>query len=547
MFKNLSIMVAAAAMVIAINVPTIQDADAKSYGRSSFSSSSYSRSSYRSSSGSKSSSSKSMFSSYKSKSGSSTKTASKNTTKKSTTKTTSSKFGKGKSASYNTVSSGKQTKAAKASLTKQRSKFKKQPKAKTVNKDRYAKHGAYASARKANPATYHTRRNAYYAGYTTPTYVYGMSPSYGLWDTIFLYSMLSSINNNNHAGQFAHNYSNDADYQNWRREADVLARDNAELRAQLASLDSQSSQFAGNAVDPNYMPDGVDADIAMSQEALTSLKPTLRVCTGAQSGAYFRLTAGVLAPSINSVNMVAVTTSGTGEIIQKIADGSCDAGFVQGDGYWNYVETHQTDNLPFERVFSPYKESVHLVCNEDGPSTVADLTSKNKVWFPKNSGAAITWANFIGESDKYGKVPTVLSDSSMAVNSYEEAIMKVSNDPKSCAVYVAAQGSTTLMRDIDSGAVTTKMVLIDIEDGKLDNTTDPSGKDVYDFTSLSKYKSLLRQGGCYGYCSGDVTTLSVNADFIVADAWKKANSSIYSNLAVELVGMSGEITTAVKQ
>jgi hypothetical protein len=211
------------------------------------------------------------------------------------------------------------------------------------------------------------------------------------------------------------------------------------------------------------------------------------------------------------------------------------------------VETHQTDNLPFERVFSPYRESVHLVCNESGPTSIEDLTSAHKVWFPKDSGAAITWANFIGESDKYSKPQTVLNQSNMAVGSYEEALLKVQNDPKSCAMYVAAEGSTTLMRDIDAGATKTKMVLVDVEDGKLDNTEDPSGKDVYKFTSLSKYKNLLRKGGCYGYCSGDVETLSVDADFIVSNDWKTSNAKTYSTLAVELIGMSGEISTAVKQ
>ena len=550
MIKKFVVMAAAALAVVAIEAPIITDADAKGFSssRSSFSSS---RSSWRSSS----SSSKSSFSSYKSKSTSSSSSKTTSTAsapkKSSNTRTTRSKFGtSGKSASYKTVSGAKQTRTAKSALNNQRAKFKKQP-SKTANsysaKPTYTSNSTYTKARTSNPSTYHTRRNSYYAGYTAPTYVYSAYPSYGMWDTIFLYSMLSSMNNNNNAGQFAHNYANDADYQAWRREADELAKDNQELRAQLAQLDAQSAKLAGTPVVAGYVPAGVDADIMLSQEALTSMKPTLRVCVGSESGAYFRTLAGVMAPGTNAVNMVAVTTSGTPEILANLANGTCDAGFTQGDGYWNYVEANNSIDLPFERVFTPFKEAVHLVCNEKGPSTIADLGTKHRVWFPSDSGAAETWKNFIGESDKYNKVSTVLNDPSMKVSSYEEALLKVSADKNSCAMYVAAPGSSTLMSKIDKGAKKSKMVLIDVEDGKLDNTTDPSGSDVYNFKNISGYKGLLRQGGCYGYCSGDVKSLYVNADFLVSHKWKEANKTTYNNLAVELLGMSPEISAAVKQ
>jgi hypothetical protein len=548
MIKQFTTIAVTALAVIAIEMPIITDADAKGFR----SSSSFSRSSFRSSGSSSSSfSSYKSKSSYSSKSSSSSKTTTTSSKKTSNTKTTSSKFGKSsKPASYKTVSGAKQTRTAKAALKNQRAKFKKQPSKTTTaytGKPKYTSNSTYSKARSSNPSTYHTRRNSYYAGYTAPSYVYYGSPSYGMWDTIFLYSMLSSMNNNNNAGQFAHNYSNDADYQQWRREADTLAQDNAELRAQLAQLDAQSAKLAGTPVVDGYVPAGVDADIMMSQEAITSMKPALRVCVGSQSGAYFRVVAGIMAPGVNSANMVAVTTSGTPEILANLADGTCDAGFTQGDGYWNYVEANQTTNLPFERVFSPYKEAVHLVCNEDGPTTIADLDESNRVWFPSNSGAAETWKNFMGERDDYSKVNTVLNDPSMKVSSYEEALLKVSSDKNSCAMYVAAPGSTTLMANIDKGAKQSKMVLIDVEDGKLDNTTDPSGADVYAFKNITAYKALQRKGGCYGYCSGDIESLFVNADFLVSNKWKKANSTAYNTLAVELLGMTPEITAAVKQ
>ena len=547
MFKKLTTMVLTALVVIAINIPVIEDADAKGYRSSS---SSFSRSSYRSSG-----SSKSMFKSYKS-SKSSSKSSTKSSTKavaKSSTKTKSSKFGaKGKTASYKTVTGAKQTRNAKSALKTQRSKFKKAaPKTSSASvasyKTKYSGNSTYGVARNTNRSTYHSRRNSYYAGYNTPSYVYMGSPSYGMWDTIFLYSMLNSMNHNNNAGQFAHNYQNDADYQQWRREADVLARDNAELRAQLATMDGQSGKLSGTAVDAGYIPSGVDADLMMSQEALISMKPTMNVCVGSQSGAYFRVVAGIMAPGNNSVNMVAMTTRGTAETLANIANGTCDAGFVQGDGYWNYVEANESATLPFERVFSPYKEAVHLVCNEDGPSSISDLSAANSVYFPEGSGAGETWKNFMAERSSYNKINTVFNTPTMSVDSYEEALLKVTNDQKACALYVAAPGSTTLMHGIDAGAKASKLVLVDIEDGKLNDTTDPSGKDVYAFKSLDSYKALQRKGGCFGHCSGALETLYMNADFIVSTKWKAANKAPYSTLAIELMGMTPEIHAAVKQ
>jgi hypothetical protein len=309
-------------------------------------------------------------------------------------------------------------------------------------------------------------------------------------------------------------------------------------------MDAKSQTLSGTP-NPDYIPEGVDADIAMSQEVLASQKPTLRVCVASKNGTYFRVTAGVLMQGVNSVNIVPVTTQGTGEILENIATGKCDAGFAQGDGYWNYVEDKQTTNLPFERVASPYKEAVHLICHEDGPDSITELTSENKVWFPSKSGAAETWRNFIGEDEDYNDVRTVLNTPTMQVDSYEEAITKVSNDENSCAMYVGAPGASKFVRSIDSGAKVSKLVLRDVDDSSLDNTTDPSGHDVYTFKDIENYDNLNREGGCYGYCSGDVETLFVNADFLVANKWKAANKDTYSSFAVDLMGMQPEILTAV--
>lgn len=304
-------------------------------------------------------------------------------------------------------------------------------------------------------------------------------------------------------------------------------------------------------VDPNYLPKGVDADIALSQEALNSQKPMFKVCVGSESGAYFRIASNIMVPGQNVVNMVPVVTSGSREVIEKVSNGECDGGFVQGDSYWNYVEHHQTANLPFARVFTPFKEAIHLVCNASSSvDEIDDLSSKNQVYFPSKSGAAETWTNIVAENDEYAKIPSSLNNASLVVNSNEEAMLKVNQGKDACAVYVAVPGVTKMMRNVENGAKNSNVVLVEIDDSDLDETKDPSGNKVYTFGKLTdaKYPNLLRQAGIFGTSYyNDINTLYVNADFIISDKWKSGNEKAYGQLANDLIGMSSEITTIVRR
>jgi TRAP-type uncharacterized transport system substrate-binding protein len=567
--KQLALTVAVAAVVAITSAPVvIQTADAKSFSSSrSFSSSSYSRSSYRSSGSSWGSKSTSKSSSKGSFWGSSSKTSEpKTTSNKSFSSSNSSKNGsvKTSSAQKTSVAKPKQSVRTKqvVKAKRQEAKFKKPasvPGLKTSNgkkPSRVAANKAYRNTYKSNPvynkasshdsSTYWDRRSNYYGSYEPPMYVYNSSPAFGMWDTIFLYSLL---NNSSNAGSFAHHHQNDPDYQAWRREAETLAKDNADLRKQLNDLDAQAqaSQYNGTPIDPGYLPSGVDADIALAQGARQSTLPEWRVCTGSRGDAYFLTTAGVIAPNVDIVNTIPVITHGTGESLEFIREGKCDAAYVQADGYWNYIEDNQTTELPFKRMFSPYRESVHMICHADGPDEVSDLDSSHKVWFPANSGAAVTFRNWIGEDEDYAKVQTVLTKPNMVVESNEEALMKVSQDKNSCMMYVGAAGASEFIKNANAGAKGTNIVLIDIDDGDLNDTTDPSGSDVYKFTQFDErlYNNLTRQAG-YIYGGGDVDTLTVAADFIVSTKWAEANKAIYPKLYNQVIGLTPRIQAVVK-
>ena len=408
----------------------------------------------------------------------------------------------------------------------------------TTTSTRYSDNAVYSRARSFDSRTYYERRGRYYSSWDTPTYVYAGAPSYGLFDTLFLYHIMTTP----HAGSMAYHYQNNADYRAWRAEADRQAIENAELRTQLAAMDAQMAKVSGP-INDGFIPQGVDADLMLADTARTSLIPEFRACVAGTTGTYANVMVNTVKPNTNSVRVTIVPTSGSREILQKVSAGECDGGLVQGDSYWNYIEANETTNLPFERALTAYQESVHLMCNAGAWDTdgLAELTSATTVFFPTGSGAEETWTNLVNEDPD-------IAATGARTSSYEEAIAKASADRNACALYVGATGSSELLRKVEAGARSSGLELVEVVDSAVLATTDPSGAKVYTTGSLddSTYPNLLRSGGCYGACGGDVPTLRVNADFIIGTSWKADNSTSYNGLLLDLNAMSGQLKGANK-
>lgn len=89
----------------------------------------------------------------------------------------------------------------------------------------------------------------------------GAPRSFGLWDGVFLWALLSNLSRPG-AADFFHNHQSDPGYQQWRAEADRMAADNATLRRRLDDLDRQISNRRGQPMDASYLPPGVPAGVA---------------------------------------------------------------------------------------------------------------------------------------------------------------------------------------------------------------------------------------------------------------------------------------------
>jgi hypothetical protein len=84
-----------------------------------------------------------------------------------------------------------------------------------------------------------------------------------MWDALWMWHLLDTLSRPGH-GAFFYNHASDPGYQEWRREADRLAKDNAELRAKLNALDAEMKSRQGQPRNPDYMPPGVDRHVAMA-------------------------------------------------------------------------------------------------------------------------------------------------------------------------------------------------------------------------------------------------------------------------------------------
>ncbi|GGC54500.1 hypothetical protein GCM10011504_36100 [Siccirubricoccus deserti] len=90
--------------------------------------------------------------------------------------------------------------------------------------------------------------------------------SFGLWSGVFLGYLLSNLGRAG-AVDFFHNHQDDPGYRQWRAEAERQAQENAELRQRLDELDRRLAERQDQPRDPNYLPPGVPAEVALAPRA----------------------------------------------------------------------------------------------------------------------------------------------------------------------------------------------------------------------------------------------------------------------------------------
>lgn len=105
-------------------------------------------------------------------------------------------------------------------------------------------------------------------GWSAPPYAAAAPRSFGVWDGLFLWFMLDHLTRPGYT-DFFRSHRDDPGVQQWRQQADALARDNADLRGKLAALDRGTA--AGAAPDTGWVevPPDIPPGVASAAPART--------------------------------------------------------------------------------------------------------------------------------------------------------------------------------------------------------------------------------------------------------------------------------------
>jgi len=98
-------------------------------------------------------------------------------------------------------------------------------------------------------------------GWTPPSHATGSAPRFGLWNGLFLWFLLDTLNRPGHAA-FFHDNADDPGVHAWRTHAERLADGDAALRSKLAGLDSAVARYSNEPRNPGRLPPDVPVDVA---------------------------------------------------------------------------------------------------------------------------------------------------------------------------------------------------------------------------------------------------------------------------------------------
>lgn len=370
---------------------------------------------------------------------------------------------------------------------------------------------------------YDRQRSNYYdrSDWRPAPYVVHSSPSFGMWDAMFMWMMLDNISKPAYANTYYNNQNSPA-YREWRAEADRLSRDNAELRAKLNAMDSQMATQTGTPV-PGTVGEGIPVAAYASQVAATT--PDLsqfKMGVGSDDGMY-RVACDILkaADNENSVNFNCMKTEGTGQILEGILNGSLDGGFIQGDTLVKFAD--KLDRLDALQA-TAYEEYVFLVTAKDSNvESIKDFAANPQYkLYTMGSGARYTMHSFATMDKDYvqaangalkNKVPMIEKSFGLIKNKKDAAVMVV------CAL------DCPLMRNLEESSLANDLRIVPVNDWNFNEKKDRFGNLVYNFKDISSvnYPNMIPKK-MMGMVDSTVETITLESVFVASNAWLEAKS-----------------------
>ncbi|MGC8660471.1 MAG: TAXI family TRAP transporter solute-binding subunit, partial [Desulfomonilaceae bacterium] len=362
---------------------------------------------------------------------------------------------------------------------------------------------------------YYSNRDNYYRsqGYQPPPYAYNTAPSFGLFDSLFLFWMLDHITNRNVAAT-AYNHSDDPGYKKWRQEADNLAKDNTDLKAKLDELDKQVKSMAGTPKDPGYLPKGVPPDVALAATALAAKKPEkppLRLVTGQEGGWYAKF-GNIFSKDAQNLDVTLINSPGSMDNLKMLADGKADLGIVQSDALALMQKKFPGKKLVSEQT-SLFLEYIQLIANRAGGiKSINDIDPKKNIVYigPAGSGSALTWEALCEKNESYRKVRTVNSD-------FMTALREVEKNPRALMLFVGGLNSDFLKKAEEAAKKNGNLTLVAVDDKSVKDEKDENGNPIYSMVTIpGNIYPYLEKGWIFSH---ETKTLAVHAVLVLRSEW----------------------------
>jgi hypothetical protein len=163
-----------------------------------------------------------------------------------------------------------------------------------------------------NPKTYQKRRNHFYHSYNPPQYTYQTYKHFGMWD-------------------------------------------------------ARTMAMQGERRNPNYMPQGIDADLALSSEVVDKLSPNIpkmTIATGGTQGNYYKY-GNWIKKLATCLECEVLTSPGSWLNIMALEQGKVDAAFGQSDALALALSKFPELQHKLKVFGNTHVEYVHLIVNRD--------------------------------------------------------------------------------------------------------------------------------------------------------------------------------------
>jgi TRAP-type uncharacterized transport system substrate-binding protein len=397
----------------------------------------------------------------------------------------------------------------------------------------WARQSVAEAGPRPTPEAYYVERDHYYGsvGWQPPVYVHYGAPSYGIWDALFLWSILDLHHD------WAYHHQDDPAYAAWRRDADRLAQDNADLRAKLAAMDRDVTALKEKQApsDPNYLPPGVKPDVALAAEIVTGVTaPKLAFATGTPGSTYMSLCDKLKANAATTLEIDCRGTAGSRENVMDYLARKDQAIFATADVIdWALRARSAGGNGPktFGRYqLTAYSEAMFLLVNKASAiHDVSDLKPGVRLYVgPAGSGTEVSYENLAHHASKRSWIVFQSHNAQyegvrIENAPYPEAIQAVAENPEA-VMLVMMPGRSEFMSKVDREFGDRVRLVSMSGDPSFAKVTDRDGNVVYHECAL--------EGGLYRKLLGTsaVRTLCVPAIVVVSGDWVQENGRTAEDL-----------------